>query len=319
MLTVILFASVFLAFGTAFATAALLWNRYDRRKRVLSALEPERARDERKAPALLRSDSREATWQTRVSLEPIRLAIESQLRQADVEWTPAKFAGLTAALAGFGFAAGMAVRLNAAPMSGLLLAAFAGCLPWMHVRRLRAKRARKIEEQFPDALDFLSRAMRAGHAFSVSLEMLAEETPEPMGSEFRKLYQQQNLGAPLEVALHSFAERCGLLDVQFFVSAVILQKETGGNLTEILTRLSFTIRERLRLKGQVRAASAHGKVTGMVLSTMPLVLAVGMMVISPEYLTGMFNDPHGRYVMAAAVAGQFLGYMCMRRITDIRV
>jgi tight adherence protein B len=195
----------------------------------------------------------------------------------------------------------------------------AAAAPLLYVRHARKRRVRKIEEQFPDALDFLSRAMRAGHAFSVSLEMLADEMPEPVGGEFRKLYHEQNLGAPIEVALQALADRCGLLDVQFFVSAVLLHKETGGNLTEILTRLSFTIRERLRLKGQVRAASAHGRVTGMVLTAMPLFLMLGLTVTSPDYLPGLVNDPMGRYLIAGAVGGQFIGYLCIRTITDIQV
>jgi tight adherence protein B len=115
------------------------------------------------------------------------------------------------------------------------------------------------------------------------------------------------------------ADRCALLDVQFFVSAVLLHKETGGNLTEILTSLSFTIRERLRLKGQVRAASAHGRVTGMVLTAMPLFLMLGFTVTSPGYLSGLATDPLGRYLIAGAIGGQVLGYLCIRSITDIQV
>ena len=118
-----------------------------------------------------------------------------------------------------------------------------------------------LEEQFPESLDFLARSMRAGHAFSISLEMLGEEMADPLGQEYRTLFNEQNLGAPLDVALRNFAERVPLLDVRFFTSSVLLQKQTGGNLSEILGRLAYVIRERFRLKGQVKAASAHGRMT----------------------------------------------------------
>jgi tight adherence protein B len=313
-----LFVGIFLAFAATFTIGALVWAKRDRKQRALTALQGDSAREAQKPATLLRAGSQQQ-WQSRFSLEPLRLAVEKQIQQADLSWSASKFLLITFVLAAAGFGAGIVLRPDTAFISAPLFGALAGSAPYLHVRRARTKRSRKIEEQFPDALDFLSRAMRAGHAFSVSLEMLAEETPEPMGGEFRKLYQQQNLGSPIETALQSFADRCGLLDVQFFVSAVILQKETGGNLTEILTRLSYTIRERLRLKGQVRAASAHGRVTGMVLTGMPVVLMLGMMVVSPGYLPGMLEDTHGRYMLTGAVAGQFIGYLCIKSITDIRV
>ena len=205
------------------------------------------------------------------------------------------------------------------PQLILLFALGGAYVPTLRINAAIRQRSRKLEEQFPDALDFLSRAMRAGHAFSVSLEMLADETPEPMGSEFRKLYHEQNLGAPLDVALYAMADRCKLMDVQFFVSAVLLQRETGGNLTEILTRLAHTIRERLRLKGQVRAASAHGRITGLILTVMPILLMGGFMVISPDYLNGLAADQHGRILIGGAIVGQVLGYLSIRKITNIQV
>ncbi len=133
-----------------------------------------------------------------------------------------------------------------------------GMLPYFYVLRKRTKRMAAFEEQFPEALEFLSRAMRAGHAFSIALEMLSEESPQPLAGEFRKVYNETNLGLPIEVALRNLADRMPLLDLKFFVAAVLLQRETGGNLAEILTNLAHVIRERFKLKGQVRAASAHG-------------------------------------------------------------
>jgi tight adherence protein B len=313
--------AVFLAFAAAFGIGGLVWMRQRQRQDARQALSPEKSDEERTPPALLREErpATSAAWLASLRAADVREKMHLWLQGADLGWTPGKFAGLTVALAVFGLVFGLLMQ-RALPSLPILLPVLAAAwIPYGRVGRARARRARLIEEQFPDALDFLSRAMRAGHAFSVSLEMLAEETPQPLGGEFQKLFQQQNLGAPLETALQGLADRCGLLDVQFFVSAVLMQKETGGNLTEILSRLSATIRERLRLKGHVRAASAHGRVTGMVLTAMPLLLTIGLMVINPGYLTGMVNDPHGRYLIGGAIGGLFLGYVSIRSITNIRV
>jgi tight adherence protein B len=161
--------------------------------------------------------------------------------------------------------------------------------------------------------------MRAGHAFSVSLELLSEEAPEPLAREFRQVYNEQNLGAPIESALKNLAERVPLIDVGFFVSAVTLQKETGGNLSEILNKLAYVIRERFKLKGQVKAASAHGRITGLILTILPVATAMGLMVVSPDYLRSMIVDPLGKWLVVAAICAQFLGYIIMKKIINIKV
>src|ERR1017187_433096 len=155
-------------------------------------------------------------------------------------------------------------------LTAIALAVLFGFLPYWYVRRKRKKRLDTLEEQFPEALDFLSRSMRAGHAFTISLQMVGEELADPLGQEFRTLFNEQNLGATLEAALRNFSERVPLLDVRFFTSSVLLQKQTGGNLAEILTRLAYVIRERFRLKGQVKAASAHGRLTATILTVLPI-------------------------------------------------
>jgi tight adherence protein B len=192
-------------------------------------------------------------------------------------------------------------------------------LPYFYVRRTRSKRMAKLEEQFPEALEFLARSMRAGHAFTISLEMLGEELPEPLGQEFRTLFNEQNLGAALEVALTNLCNRVPLVDVRFFSSSVLLQKQTGGNLAEILTRLAEVIRERFRLKGQVKAASAHGRLTATILMLMPIATTLALLVVSPGYLQGMAKDSDGRYLIAFAIIGQFLGNYFIRRIINIKV
>jgi tight adherence protein B len=201
----------------------------------------------------------------------------------------------------------------------LAMALVFAILPYLYVLRRRKKRLAAFEEQFPDALEFLSRAMRAGHAFSIALEMLSEESPQPLGGEFRKVFNESNLGLPIDVALTNMTERMPLLDLKFFVAAVLLQRETGGNLAEILTNLAHVIRERFKLKGQVRAASAHGRMTGTVLTLMPVALMFGLMLVAPGYLPGMLNDPLGRKLIVAVAIGVLLGHFTIRKIVNIKV
>jgi tight adherence protein B len=204
-------------------------------------------------------------------------------------------------------------------LRSLLGGFLASVLPFLYVRRNRAKRMDALEAQLPDALDFLARSMRAGHAFSISLEMVGEEIADPLGQEFRSLFNEQNLGATLDRALENFGSRVPLADVRFFSSAVLLQRQTGGNLSEILNRLSHIIRERFRLKGQVRAVSAHGRLTATILTLLPLGTLGGLMVTSPGYLDPMFNDPIGRKVVALGVLAQIVGNFFIRKIIKIKV
>jgi tight adherence protein B len=246
--------------------------------------------------------------------------LETLIRQAGVEWTPggllllmtaAAFAGLAATL----FLPPVFIRSwTAPPLMGLF-----GAFPILYLRRKRGKRLASFEEQFPEALDFLARSMRAGHAFTISLKMVSEDSPEPLGLEFRTLFNEQNLGAPLDVALYNLAERVPLLDVRFFVSAVVLQKQTGGNLGEILTQLAHLIRERFRLKGQVKATSAHGRTTALVLTIMPIATTFLMLWLAPGYLQSMFADPDGKWLIAGSIAGQLVGQIVIRKIIKIKV
>ena len=210
------------------------------------------------------------------------------------------------------------------PLGFVLLSVFAfafvlGGLPYFYVRHKRNSRLKELEEQLPDALDFLARSMRAGHAFSISLEMIGTEMPDPMGQEFRAFFAEHNLGAPIEVAMANFGKRVPLLDVRLFISSVALQRQTGGNLSEVLTRLAFLIRERFRLRGQVKAASAHGRLTSAVLTILPLVMIFLLNFVAPDYLPTMLKDPDGKYMVMAAVIFQVLGYVIMRKIVNIKV
>lgn len=242
------------------------------------------------------------------------------IRQAGVAWTPAGLLGMMAGAAMGGLVlAGFLPPLFDFVWTGALLAVMLGTLPYMYLRRKRSRRLAAFEEQFPEALDFLARSMRAGHALTISLKMVSEDLIDPLGVEFRTLFNEQNLGAPLEVALYNLAQRVPLLDVRFFVSAVVLQKQTGGNLGEILTRLGHVIRERFRMKGQVKAASAHGRTTALVLTIMPIATTVLMLMAAPGYLQSMAADPDGKWLIAGSIAGQVVGQLVIRKIIRIKV
>jgi tight adherence protein B len=251
---------------------------------------------------------------------PFTRSLGDKIRQAGMSTAPETMLLIMAAAA-----VGGGIFGAVSPIPGLgayaipLFAALGGYAPYFYVSKKQAKRLRAFEEQFPEALDFISRSMRAGHAFSMSLEMLADESPKPLGEEFRAVYNEQNLGAPLDVALRNMARRMPILDVNFFVSSVLMQRETGGNLAEILGKLSYVIRERFRLRGQVRSASAHGRMTSTILSVMPMITLVLLNLIAPTYLSGFADDPMGRKFLMGGAAGQLIGYFLMKKIVDIRV
>ena len=201
----------------------------------------------------------------------------------------------------------------------LLTAGGAAMIPIWHVARLRRKRLRAFEEVFPDCLEFVARSMRAGHAFSVSLEMIYREFQEPLAGEFRRTFEEHNLGLPLDVALQQLSGRVPLLDVQFFVSAVLLQKRTGGNLAEILDKLAYVIRERFKLRGRIRAVSAHGRMTGLALTCIPLVVAFLMFFTNKEYIAFFFTDEVGHIMLGVAAGLQILGYLIIKKIVNIEV
>ena len=201
----------------------------------------------------------------------------------------------------------------------LLTGLVGGMLPIFHVLRVRNGRLKRFEEIFPDSLEFVARSMRAGHAFSVSLEMIHREFQEPLAGEFRRTFEEHNLGIPLEVALQKLAKRVPSLDVHFFVSAVLLQKRTGGNLAEILDKLAYIIRERFKLRGRIRAISAHGRMTGTALTLIPCGVAVMMFFGNPDYIRFFFLDRTGNYMLGGAAVLQLIGYGIVRKIVAIEV
>jgi tight adherence protein B len=201
--------------------------------------------------------------------------------------------------------------------AGGMAALLGGMLPISVLRFMRTRRMRKFEEQFPEALDLLSRALKAGHAFTTGIDMVATEMPDPVGPEFRLLYDQQNFGMPLTDALKTFSERIPVLDARFFVTAVLIQRESGGNLSEVLDNLAHVIRERFRVKRQMRVISAHGRITGWILVALPPTLGIVLMSVNPEHRRTMFGDPLGIQMIAGAIVLQIIGTLIIRKIVNV--
>lgn len=239
------------------------------------------------------------------------------IEQSGVKTTPSAIVMFSlAAAAGFGLLAAMFVRQ---PFAGPLVGALGAFAPFAWLKHKRATRMKKFEEQFPEALDVLSRAIRAGHAFQTALGMVADEMPAPVGPEMKKTFDQQNFGLPLREALNELSERVAILDVRFFVTAVLIQRETGGNLSEILDNLAHVVRERFKIQRQVRVHTAHGRFTGYVLLTLPAFLAVALSFINPDHMGLLFREHMGQVMLVGAMVLQGVGYLWIRQVIKIEV
>ncbi len=221
------------------------------------------------------------------------------------------------ALAG---ALGMATMMLVKGTWGLALGGIIGfAIPFWYLNSKRGKRMRAFEEGFPEALDLISRALKAGHAFVTGLKMVADEMPEPIGPEFRKTFDEQNFGLPLKDALENLTYRVPGLDVRFFATAVLIQRETGGNLSEILENLAHVVRERFKILRQVRVYTAHGRMTGYVLLALPAVLCIALAFINPDHMNLLFRERMGQMLLMAAVVMQSIGYFWIRQVVKIEV
>ena len=239
------------------------------------------------------------------------------LSQADVKIRAGKFLMFTA---GSGALLALAVLfLTDTPLYAGIALVMGLFIPYFYVSFQRTRRFQKFEELFPEAIDTLARAVRAGHAFTTALELIANEMAEPVSTEFRNLFEEQKFGLPLRDALLNFAERMPIVDVKFFVTAVMLQRETGGNLAEILDNLSYVIRERFKILRQVRVYTAQGRLTMMLLMALPPIVVVVMMVMNPDFIKPLFYDKMGHAMIVAGVTLQTLGYLVIRKIIRIQV
>ncbi|MGO8734571.1 MAG: type II secretion system F family protein [Terriglobia bacterium] len=251
----------------------------------------------------------------------LRWAWPTRLRQfvAQAGWKikPFKLV-LISAVAGLG-AYEVAGLFNNNPLIDLVVGGGVGFVPFAALLFTRSRRLRAFEKSFPEAIDLLARAVRAGHAFTTGLEMIAQELPEPVAGEFRITFEEQNFGLPIKDALMNFTERIPLVDVRFFVTALMVQKETGGNLTEVLDKLTYVIRERFRILGEVRIKTAQGRMTAAILIALPPVLALVLKEINPEYMRPLFDDPWGPWILGAAALMQLIGGLILWKIVSIEV
>jgi tight adherence protein B len=208
-------------------------------------------------------------------------------------------------------------NLTSSVLLALVVAIVAGSLPVLYLRRAARKRLAAFEEQFPETIDLMARGLRAGHALTTTLQMVGDEIPDPVGAEFRLLFEQQNYGMSLADALKAFGQRVPIIDSRFFVTALLTQREMGGNLSEVLDNLASVIRERFKVKRQVRAVSAHGRITGVVLGCLAPAIAVVLFIISPAHMRLLVDDPLGVRMVMVGLLLQLVGVAIIRRIVDV--
>lgn len=238
------------------------------------------------------------------------------LQQADVPLSPTKFIFLSLGLA----AAGMViVPICRAPLMFAPLGAIIGVLPYTVLYFKRNSRLAKFAKQLPESLELISRALRAGHSLASGFKLVADEMGKPISTEFGRCYEAQNLGQPLEQSIEEMTDRVPNLDLRFFATAVILQRQTGGDLAEILDKIGYIVRERFKIYGQVQALTGEGRLSGVVLLALPPVLAGVMAYLNPKYMMQLLIDPMGHQMLAGAIVMQVVGALVIRKIVNIKV
>ncbi len=272
------------------------------------------------SPRVLKDESLSSIsiWAKLLKRSDLVKIMRRQLEQADLSWSVGRVTMLM--LLSGSVALAIAMRFEKIPgVVAVLLAALVGSLPYLYIVRRRAKRFRQFEENFPDSLDSLARALRAGHPFAAGMEIVSQESEAPVSTELHRTAAEANLGSSWEQALSNLSERMPLLEVSMFASAVQMQTRTGGKLNEVLARLAENMRDATSLKGEVRALAAHGKLTGTVLTVLPIAIAIMMMVVNPSYLTILFYHPYGKYLICGAIVCLVLAHIVIRRIVDIKI
>ena len=244
-------------------------------------------------------------------------AIDRLILQAGVRWSVSQFIVASAAMVLSGL---VMVQVWAVPLLGkLIIIALLTAIPYGMLRRARRQRLIKIEQQLPEAADFIARALRSGHSFTNVLQMVGSELPEPLCGEFRAAHEEINYGVPLNEALHNLADRIPLTDLRYLVIAVLIQRESGGNLAEILHNISHIIRERLKLVAQVRVLSAEGRMSAWILGLLPFVVIVLMSATSPKYISLLWKDPTGVKLLWYGAGMILIGVLWLRRVIHIRI
>jgi len=248
---------------------------------------------------------------------PFATSVQLLLTQGDAKITPGAFLLLTSSLVAVGILAG--VVMFHAPLLSVPLGLLLGSGPFLWAVRKKRRRVTNFERMFPDALDLLTGALRSGLAFSGAVQVVSDECAEPVAGEFQMLFEETRLGGDTREALRNLGRRVDSKELHLFVIAIMLQRDTGGNLTEILEQTAEVIRERLRILGDVRALTAQARLSGIILTILPLALAAFILASAPDYLAGMVREPTGRYLLVGAAVLQLVGFLIMRRIAQIKV
>lgn len=311
---------------TGVLTYSVISMRLDRRSTALAvrrlAMPVAAKRDfQRRRPRLFEAAGEVRGILTGRLLEKLRLreAAARLLETAALKWEPTGLLHRSLGLFVAGFLAVTVFTANAMPLVALGVGAALGALPWWYVRRKARQRVAAFEEQFPDCLEFVSRSMRAGHAFPVAIELAYREFSDPVAGELRRAFEEHNLGQPLEIVLRKLSVRIPSLDVQFFVSAVLMQRRTGGNLAELLDKLAQLMRDRFKLRARIRAVSAQGLMSGRILSAIPAGVALMMFLVNPQYARFFIVDPMGHNLIAVGLGLQLLGYLIIRKIVTFEI
>jgi tight adherence protein B len=319
LITLVVFLTVALmVFGLYYAITAASQSERSEVRRRLQAIALRNPNDE-DMPSLIKqeilSDVPALNWL--LFKLPFAEQAERLLDQSDVKLRVGTLFLLTLVLFVAGLALGIFVRHGL--VLGLILGVVLSVLPFAYLVYMKDKRLRKFTELFPDTLDMLARSLRAGHSFTSALQVVAEEMPDPVSKVFKIAYDEQSLGLSLSESLSNMTVRINSMDLAFFVTAVNIQRETGGNLAEILEKLGVTIRERFKILGQLRIYTAQGKLSGYILAVLPLVLALIIWVINPGYLQILLKHKLGMYLIAAGVLLQLTGFFVIRKIIDIEI
>jgi tight adherence protein B len=242
--------------------------------------------------------------------------LQRMLFQANIYLNPGAFVSVVGILASFGFFVGITFSNL---LGGAIAAAFLGFLPIFFVRWKQKRKARAFEKSMPDAMDLVARSLRAGHTLSPTLELVSQEIPPPLGTEFRITYEEQRLGLSLSQALRRMGERVASRDLRFFVTAVLIQTETGGNLAEVLENIGSIVRDRLKLKGKIKALTAEGRFSALILGGLPVLTFLVLLCLNPTYILLLISDPLGRKFLIAGLTSIFIGALVMKKMVSIKV
>lgn len=315
----VLLAVVFIFLSLGLAGRGSRETRSQWMRKRLSALSKEHGKEALVSASILRDELMSQIPALHKGLSRLKVAhrLDTLLRQAESPMRVGELLLFTLVFGAVGF--GLGYFVGRSLISGVVGCGAMGCLPIVNVVRRKRKRVRSFVSQFPDALDLMTSALRAGHAFTGAIQLVADEMPDPVSSEFRETFDEQNLGLSFKEALLNMADRVDSMDVRFFVIAMVIQRETGGNVAEILEKISYTIRERFKILGQLRSLTADARLSGIVLALLPVFVGLIITLINPGYISFLFKDPTGRIMLGIAGTMMIIGYIWIRRIVNIEV